>query len=146
MFEQQRHFDELIRRTDLLVARPASRAAEDAAFEQRYADCLEVKHGRLTVHGIDLHHGGDRPLGTACPGLAGTHRGEHASPSASGLPGGTPAPPAPRGPVDRALAGHDRVPLRGDTGSGKTTLVQWRSGHHRPSGTADRCARPSDPL
>ncbi|GGS66696.1 hypothetical protein GCM10010238_64400 [Streptomyces griseoviridis] len=86
MFEQQRQFDQLIRRTDLLVARPASRTAEDAAFEQRYADYLEAKHGRLTVHGIDLHHGGDRPLGTACPGLAGTHRGEHASPSASGLP------------------------------------------------------------
>ena len=35
------------------------------------------------------------------------------------------APPEPVMTADRALAGHERVLLRGVAGSGKTTLIQW---------------------
>ncbi|MFF9052395.1 NACHT domain-containing protein [Streptomyces erythrochromogenes] len=80
-----------------------------------------------------------RPLGSATPDQGVADRAP-----AGGAPGGTPdvvPSEAPAGrnalaqwlagvpqyaqPADRALAGSPRVLLRGEAGSGKTTLVQW---------------------
>ncbi|MCZ4608116.1 NACHT domain-containing protein [Streptomyces sp. Lzd4kr] len=123
LVEQSRQLDQLIRLTDLLVERLTSRTAQDAAFEQQYARYLATRHSRLTIYGVDLNECADWPLDTAYLSLEATRAGEiHALPEdGAGL--GRPSP-TPR-PVEQALAGHERVLLRGVAGSGKTTLVQW---------------------
>ncbi|WP_327593958.1 NACHT domain-containing protein [Streptomyces chartreusis] len=123
LVEQSRQLDQLIRLTDLLVERLTSRTAQDAAFEQQYARYLATRHSRLTIYGVDLNECADWPLDTAYLSLEATRTGEiHALPEdGAGL--GRPSP-TPR-PVEQALAGHERVLLRGVAGSGKTTLVQW---------------------
>ncbi|WP_228044382.1 NACHT domain-containing protein [Streptomyces ferrugineus] len=123
LVEQSRQLDQLIRLTDLLVERLTSRTAQDAAFEQQYARYLAARHSRLTIYGIDLNECRDWPLDTAYLSLEATRDSElRALPDdQTGL---VQPPPAPR-PVEQALAGHERVLLRGVAGSGKTTLVQW---------------------
>ncbi|MGI5410289.1 NACHT domain-containing protein [Streptomyces chartreusis] len=123
LVEQSRQLDQLIRLTDLLVERLTSRTAQDAAFEQQYARYLATRHSRLTIYGVDLNECAAWPLDTAYLSLEATRAGEiHALPEdGAGL--GRPSP-TPR-PVEQALAGHERVLLRGVAGSGKTTLVQW---------------------
>ncbi|WNE97992.1 NACHT domain-containing protein [Streptomyces luomodiensis] len=131
LVEQSGRLDELITKIDILIERIPSQSAQDAGFERRYAEYMIGKHSTLTIVGIDLSHSEatwpldaaylsleavssheDRPEGTE-----GTFEGAAAGAPPAVLPGVLPA--------DRALAGHQRVLLRGGAGSGKTTLVQW---------------------
>ncbi|MGW5334240.1 NACHT domain-containing protein [Streptomyces bauhiniae] len=94
----------------------------DRDFETRYLAHLAKKHGRLTIYGIDLTNSPGRwPLDAAYLSLEAVRHDSEPLGSAFGT---APAKPV-RVPADEALAGHDRVLLRGVAGSGKTTLVQW---------------------
>ncbi|MFI9392911.1 NACHT domain-containing protein [Streptomyces bauhiniae] len=107
--------EELLIRT----RRPDTR---DRDFETRYLAHLAKKHGRLTIYGIDLTNSPGRwPLDAAYLSLEAVRHDSEPLGSAFGT---APAKPV-RVPADEALAGHDRVLLRGVAGSGKTTLVQW---------------------
>ncbi|WP_326619296.1 NACHT domain-containing protein [Streptomyces decoyicus] len=130
LVQQSRSLDSLIGIIDAFIERHPSPRAADAAFERSYLAYLARKHGRLTIYGIDLAHSPDRwPLDAAYMSL------EAAAPAGCELPGISPftAEGAPRSepptsapvPADQALAGRDRVLLRGVAGSGKSTLVQW---------------------
>ncbi|MGW0559261.1 NACHT domain-containing protein [Streptomyces sp. NPDC003016] len=94
--------------------------AEALAFEQRYADFVAQTHGRLELFGLTLGRSGSEwPLDTAYISLA-----------VSGDGGPRPdvmGPGAAQGSVkaEQALAGADRLLLRGPAGAGKSTLVQW---------------------
>lgn len=133
LVEQSRTLGDLTARVDELIARTPLPGGEDAAFERRYLAYVAKKHGRLTIHGLDLADTPDRwPLATAYLSL-------EAAPSAGPPDGGPPHGGPPHGgplhggmeglggprAADRALAAHERVLLRGEAGSGKTTLVQW---------------------
>ncbi|MEU6386538.1 NACHT domain-containing protein [Streptomyces bauhiniae] len=94
----------------------------DRDFETRYLAHLAKKHGRLTIYGIDLTNSPGRwPLDAAYLSLEAVRHDTEPLGSAFGA---APAKPV-RVPADEALAGHERVLLRGVAGSGKTTLVQW---------------------
>ncbi|MFF7967562.1 NACHT domain-containing protein [Streptomyces sp. NPDC007903] len=105
-----------------LLVRTRRPDTRDRDFETRYLAHLAKKHGRLTIYGIDLTNSPGRwPLDAAYLSLeAVRHDSEPLGPAF----GTAPAKPV-RVPADEALAGHDRVLLRGVAGSGKTTLVQW---------------------
>jgi hypothetical protein len=114
LVEQSRQLDQLTTRIDLLIERVGHRSSEDAAFEQRYAAYIEREHSQLTIYGLDLHQEREWPLDDAYLSLE-TRRGGDAR-------GDLDLPPQR---AERALAGQERVLLRGLAGSGKTTLVQW---------------------
>ncbi|SCK58596.1 NACHT domain-containing protein [Streptomyces sp. WMMB 714] len=113
-------------------------AAQDAEFEARYLRHVAEQYNRVTIYGIDLPNPNTPDnwsldatyLSLAAEFSPGTgHDGpdEPDLPSDAAPPAGT-GPAAPGEPVmtaDRALAGHERVLLRGVAGSGKTTLIQW---------------------
>lgn len=130
LVQQSRSLDSLITLIDEFLARHPSPRAADAAFERGYLAYLARKHGRLTIYGIDLAHSPDRwPLDAAYMSLEAT---APAAPEVEAVfpfaeeDGPRGAPPAPVAvPADQALAGRDRVLLRGVAGSGKSTLVQW---------------------
>ncbi|MDH6214552.1 NACHT domain-containing protein [Streptomyces pseudovenezuelae] len=127
LVEQSRRLDELIRLTDVLVERLTSRTAQDAVFEQQYARYIATRHSHLTIYGIDLDECREWPLDTAYLSLVATREAEPFAAAGDPLDPAGPErrlPAAPQ-PVERALAGHERVLLRGVAGSGKTTLVQW---------------------
>ncbi|MEV8316040.1 NACHT domain-containing protein [Streptomyces sp. NPDC059900] len=140
LVDQSRNQDELIAKVDELLARTPRQGAQDAAFERRYLAYVAKKHGKLTIYGIDLANSSGRwPLDAAYMSLEATERADRypsadreiadvlarTSPRiAQWADQGTEPAPTPR-PADRALADHDRVLLRGEAGSGKTTLVQW---------------------
>jgi hypothetical protein len=118
LVDQSRTLGDLTARVDELIARNPLPGGEDAAFERRYLPYVEKKYGRLTIHGLDLADTPDRwPLDTAYLSL-------EAAPSAGADGDGPEGFPGPHR-ADRALSGHERVLLRGEAGSGKTTLVQW---------------------
>ncbi|EFL24263.1 putative large ATP-binding protein [Streptomyces himastatinicus ATCC 53653] len=118
LVEQSGQLTELITKIDILIERLPSQSAQDAAFERRYADYTALKHGTLTIVGIDLSHSeATWPLDAAYLSLEAVSQDEH-------IPGLDGAPLTAL-PADRALSGHERVLLRGVAGSGKTTLVQW---------------------
>ncbi|WP_030621696.1 NACHT domain-containing protein [Streptomyces sclerotialus] len=104
---------------------PPRGSSADAAFEERYARDVAVLHNHLTIFGIDLAHSPDSwPLDAAYLGL----QCERGQPELSGPPAGErqdPGPQAPPVPAEQALAGLDKVLVRGVAGSGKTTLLQW---------------------
>ncbi|MEU6113580.1 NACHT domain-containing protein [Streptomyces sp. NPDC047117] len=140
LVDQSRSLDRLIALTDELIARNPSPRAADTAFERDYLAYLGKKHGRLTIYGIDLAHSPDRwPLDAAYLSLRATYApqgpGRDAEDAYDGLPD-VPAPPAPPVRADHALAGHDRILLRGVAGSGKSTLVQWLAVTCTPAGDA----------
>ncbi|WP_055557256.1 NACHT domain-containing NTPase [Streptomyces sp. NBRC 110028] len=119
LVEQSGQLTELITKIDILIERLPSQSAQDAAFERRYADYTTLKHGTLTIVGIDLSHSeATWPLDAAYLSLEAVSQDERPL----GLEGGAQLTTLP---ADRALAGHERVLLRGVAGSGKTTLVQW---------------------
>ncbi|MEY9993283.1 hypothetical protein ABIE67_005315 [Streptomyces sp. V4I8] len=117
----------MIRLTDVLVERLTSRTAQDAAFEQQYARYLATRHSRLTIYGIDLNECPDWPLDTAYLSLEATRDLEiRALPEDQVTLGRTAAAPQP---AEQALAGHERVLLRGVAGSGRPP---WCSGWPSP--------------
>ncbi|MEU6625866.1 NACHT domain-containing protein [Streptomyces litmocidini] len=137
LVEQTRTQAELIAKVDEVIRRTPRSDARDAEFERRYLDHLAKKHGRLTIHGIDLHHSPDRwPLDLAYLSLEAT--GEAPVPDESGSFAPHQREQAVR--ADLALARHDRVLLRGLAGSGKTTLVQWLTVSAATGGRTDGMA------
>ncbi|RXS65833.1 NACHT domain-containing protein [Streptomyces sioyaensis] len=132
LVQQSRSLDSLITLIDEFLDRHPSPRAADDAFERGYLTYIARKHSRLTIYGIDLAHSPDRwPLDAAYMSLEATAAparevGAGAPWDAAGGPRTGPAvpPPVPV-PADQALAGRDRVLLRGVAGSGKSTLVQW---------------------
>ncbi|PNG20420.1 NACHT domain-containing protein [Streptomyces cahuitamycinicus] len=127
LVEQTRGQAELIAKVDELLTRTPRPSALDAAFERRYLPYVAERHNHITIYGIDLRDSPDRwPLEVAYlsleatsgeqTGVSGAPPGEHTDATAAA---------AVRLPAEEALGSHDRVMLRGDAGSGKTTLVQW---------------------
>ncbi|ELS55303.1 putative Large ATP-binding protein [Streptomyces viridochromogenes Tue57] len=121
LVEQSRVQSELIARVDELIARTPRPDARDTAFEHRYLRHVEQQHNHITIYGIDLRDSPDRwPLEVAYLSLEATADEKRAAP---GIPSeGTFSVHLP---AEEALLDHDCVLLRGDAGSGKTTLVQW---------------------
>ncbi|MFD6887042.1 NACHT domain-containing protein [Streptomyces sp. NPDC059957] len=122
LVEQARRQAEVISKVDALIARIPRQEGRDAEFEARYLEYLAKRHSTLTIFGIDLAPGSARwPLDAAYVSL------ELVSPSLVD-PGALRRPPAPRrfhaGAADATLHHSYRVLLRGEAGSGKTTLIQ----------------------
>ncbi|MER6495255.1 NACHT domain-containing protein [Streptomyces griseorubiginosus] len=121
LVEQTRSQAELIAKTDELLARTPRPGAVDRDFERRYLPYVADRHRHITIYGIDLRDSPDRwPLEVAYLSLEATTAEE--GPLTEEHPGG---PLTLRVRAEEALLAHDRVLLRGDAGSGKTTLVQW---------------------
>jgi hypothetical protein len=123
LVEQARWHAELIAKVDELIARVPRPDARDTAFERRYLPYVADRHNHLTIYGIDLRDFPDRwPLEVAYLSLEATGTEERAA----ALPGEHPEPERTvRLAAEDALRTDARVLLRGDAGSGKTTLVQW---------------------
>ncbi|MBW1595869.1 NACHT domain-containing NTPase [Streptomyces sp. JJ38] len=123
LVEHSRQLDTVVQRLDLLASRVRDQSLEDARFERRYADFVARKYGTLTIYGLDLRHCREWPLDTAYLSLEAVseHHAEE-EPESTGI---KLAPHTAAQPADHALAGHERILLRGVAGSGKTTLVQW---------------------
>lgn len=112
--EQSQQFTELSHRLDQLLARTPGRTPADAAFEEVFTRDTTAQYHHLTIHGVDLPRSPDSwPL----PGAYTELRCEPDTAEALR----SPAPVF----VREALAGLTRVLVRGDAGSGKTTLTQW---------------------
>ncbi|MDX3370731.1 NACHT domain-containing protein [Streptomyces sp. ME02-6987-2C] len=113
---QTQQLARLVRAVDVLLERLPSQSAEDAGFEESYADHVAARYGTLTIYGLDA---GTRewPLDTAYLSLEATRpragRDGRRDPEYAAVA------------AEQVLAGHDQVFLRGVAGSGKTTLVQW---------------------
>ncbi|MGW5866388.1 NACHT domain-containing protein [Streptomyces sp. NPDC055239] len=137
--EQSQKQAELIAKMDELISRNPLPGAEDVPFEQRYLAYVAKKHGKLTIFGIDLANSPGRwPLDAAYMSLETTADSSLVYMSARRMTyelsqegaeheqwvNQVEQTAAPY-PADQALASHDRVLLRGEAGSGKTTLVQW---------------------
>ncbi|MFJ8061755.1 NACHT domain-containing protein [Streptomyces sp. NPDC096142] len=123
LVEQTRAQAELIARVDELIARSPRPGHQDRAFERRYLPYVAERHNHITIYGIDLRDSPDRwPLEVAYLSLeaTGTGTGERDLPD-----DGPGTALTVQLPAEEALSAHDRVLLRGDAGSGKTTLVQW---------------------
>ncbi|MFG2984854.1 NACHT domain-containing protein [Streptomyces sp. NPDC048258] len=151
LVQQTRGIAELTAKVDELIRRDPLPGAEDAAFEQVYLPYVAKKHGKLTIYGIDLSNSPTRwPLDAAYLSLEATSRSrvsldhiiEDPELAGAGLAlAASVDPQAARTarhafrqeyrdamgpqPADQALASSHRVLLRGEAGSGKTTLVQW---------------------
>ncbi|MFF4325574.1 NACHT domain-containing protein [Streptomyces sp. NPDC001591] len=152
LVEQTRGIAELTAKVDELIRRDPLPGARDAAFEAEYLPYVARKHAKLTIYGIDLGSSPTRwPLdaaylsleATGLPGVtevparwldaeapydhpSGVFQVEGAvdvDRAEKMLKALTHTPTAQ--PADQALAGSRRVLLRGEAGSGKTTLVQW---------------------
>ncbi|WP_282793867.1 NACHT domain-containing protein [Streptomyces sp. CC224B] len=137
--ELRRSLSEQKEQLRLLLERLPTTRAEDTDFERRYARYVAGQHATLTIHGVDLHDPRSHawPLETAYLSLEAVPARDPAEPvpgygngdtdTEADARGADPDPESERtaGPVEAALAGHDRVLLRGVAGTGKTTLVQW---------------------
>ncbi|MFE7465073.1 NACHT domain-containing protein [Streptomyces sp. NPDC057499] len=111
-------------RTQELVADVRDRVGPrpDAAaldFERRYAQFMASSYGRMGLFGLTLGRtAAEWPLETAYISLT-------VSGGAVRHHDGLDHPVAVTVSVEQALAGTDRLLLRGPAGSGKSTLVQW---------------------
>ncbi|GAA3057913.1 hypothetical protein GCM10020000_45770 [Streptomyces olivoverticillatus] len=106
----------------------SSRQLEIEAFERRLREYVVEKVGKLTIIGLTLSDGDGEtwPLDAAYLSLELTSASRRSA-GGFGLPPGEAAGrsvPSPRR-AEEALAGQNRVLLRGAAGSGKTTLLQW---------------------
>jgi hypothetical protein len=139
--ERSHRIRQLVDLGDVSVLRERRQPSpEDAAFEERYLRSVVEEFNRVTIYGIDLPNpntpdnwrldttylslsaefdGPADAVGTADPGEGAASGTDPRGGGAVGV-GSQPVMPA-----DRALAGQERVVLRGVAGSGKTTLVQW---------------------
>ncbi|MFJ5281913.1 NACHT domain-containing protein [Streptomyces parvulus] len=122
LVSQTRDQADLIAKVDELITRVPRPGARDTAFERRYLPYVAERHDHLTIFGVDLRDSPDRwPLEVAYLSLEATAEEDRAP-----LPGDhAERDRTVRLPAEDALTSHDRVLLRGDAGSGKTTLVQW---------------------
>ncbi|MET7517866.1 NACHT domain-containing protein [Streptomyces sp. NPDC005480] len=121
LVEQSRAQSELIAKVDALITRTPPRDAQDTAFEARYRAHLAERHNRVTIFGLDLRDSPDVwPLDAAYLSLEATR--EAGPEDAHGEPQGATTVQVR---AEDAFDGHDRVLLRGEAGSGKTTLIQW---------------------
>nr|WP_308369185.1 MULTISPECIES: NACHT domain-containing protein [unclassified Streptomyces] len=110
LVEQSRLHAETIAKIDALLTRIPRQDGRDAAFERTYLDYIAQRHSTLTIFGLDLAPGSARwPLDVAYISL-----------EAASLRHGFTA-----GPADEVLTRNERALLRGEAGSGKTTLIQW---------------------
>ncbi|MFD6288735.1 NACHT domain-containing protein [Streptomyces sp. NPDC060205] len=114
-------------RAEELLNRLAEPRAEAVAlgFEQRYADFVADTHGRMELYGLTL---GNRSraewsLDTAYISLTVSDERPEEEAHRQGL--GPPRAAQTSVKVEQALAGCERLVLRGPAGSGKSTLVQW---------------------
>ncbi|EPH40979.1 NACHT domain-containing protein [Streptomyces aurantiacus] len=133
--EVRRSLSEQKEQLRLLLERLPATLSEDTDFERHYADYVVGQHSTLSIHGVDLHDARSQawPLETAYLSLEAAPARDPAEPLPGAVNGdadGRGAEPDPEserttGPVEAALAAHDRVLLRGVAGTGKTTLVQW---------------------
>ncbi|AWZ09300.1 MULTISPECIES: NACHT domain-containing protein [unclassified Streptomyces] len=132
---QARAVDELTAKTDELIRRTPLPDAADAAFEAEYLPYVAKKHAKLTIYGIDLSSSPTRwPLDVAYLSLEAVPleraEAQDGPRTADYIVGGVEIqvkshrPHEPQ-PADRVLDRTPRVLLRGEAGSGKTTLVQW---------------------
>ncbi|MFI8947394.1 NACHT domain-containing protein [Streptomyces sp. NPDC053750] len=133
---QTRGQAELIAKVDELITRVPRPDARDTAFERRYLSHVAERHNHLTIYGIDLRDSPDQwPLEVAYLTLEATVNQE---PDRDAVPGEGASARTRRMPADETLDRESRVLLRGEAGSGKTTLVQWlavtaaREGTHVP--------------
>ncbi|MCM1967205.1 NACHT domain-containing NTPase [Streptomyces sp. G1] len=126
---QTRAVHELTAKTDELIRRTPLPDAADAAFEAAYLPYVAKKHSKLTIYGIDLGNSPTRwPLDVAYLSLEAAPLGRsEISWDAYETADDFLAVQRTREPqpADQALARTPRVLLRGEAGSGKTTLVQW---------------------
>ncbi|CAL9535408.1 hypothetical protein SUDANB176_04137 [Streptomyces sp. enrichment culture] len=136
LVEQSRGQAELIARVDELITRVPRPDSRDTAFERRYLPYVAERCDHITIYGIDLRASPDRwPLEVAYLTLEATADGV---PDRAAEPGEGPSARTRRMPADETLDKDSKVLLRGDAGSGKTTLVQWlavtaaREGTHIP--------------
>ncbi|MCX5532894.1 NACHT domain-containing protein [Streptomyces sp. NBC_00006] len=123
LVEQSRGLAEALAKMDALLARDDG-PVRDRTFEERYRSYLAIRHNHLTIFGLDARDTADSwPLDVAYLSLEATR---DTAPEPSEGPGAT-APVTVRLAAEDALTGpgHERVLLRGDAGSGKTTLIQW---------------------
>ncbi|MER5732278.1 NACHT domain-containing protein [Streptomyces sp. NPDC002138] len=120
---QSRALGELTGKTDELLDRVPRPLARDTDFETRYLAQVARKHGTLTIYGIDLAPGTAKwPLDAAYMSLELTR---HGSASAFADPNVFWARHLPAPGPSRTPRPQSRVLLRGEAGSGKTTLIQW---------------------
>ncbi|MCP3753895.1 NACHT domain-containing NTPase [Streptomyces sp. TBY4] len=126
---QTRSVHELTAKTDELIRRTPLPDAADAAFETTYLPYVAKKYSKLTIYGIDLSNSPTRwPLDVAYLSLEAAPLGR-TPPSWDAYETAEDFLAVQRNlepqPADQALARTPRVLLRGEAGSGKTTLVQW---------------------
>ncbi|WP_239516126.1 MULTISPECIES: NACHT domain-containing protein [unclassified Streptomyces] len=123
LVEQARRQAELIAKMDELLSRTTREDARDPGFETRYLAYLAQRHSSLTIFGIELPPGSARwPLDTAYVSLEVASLPRQRG-GAEGPDAGAPRARTP-GTAEEALAREPRVLLRGEAGSGKTTLIQ----------------------
>ncbi|WP_405487168.1 NACHT domain-containing protein [Streptomyces sp. NBC_00096] len=153
LVSQTRAVGELTAKTDELIRRSPLPDAADAAFEAAYLPYVAKRHARLTIYGIDLSRSPARwPLDVAYLSLeaapprapepsfdAYESADDHREARRAGL-----RHLAESRPADQALARSPRVLLRGEAGSGKTTLVQWLAVTAAQQDRADRPAHLRD--
>lgn len=128
LVEQARRQAEVIAKVDALLARIPRQDGRDAEFEAGYLEYLVKRHSTLTIFGLDLPPGSARwPLDAAYVSLEATPHPRRTGGEGSATVPAQPAAhvPAPRHPIEDVLGIEPRVLLRGEAGSGKTTLIQW---------------------
>ncbi|MFJ7269022.1 NACHT domain-containing protein [Streptomyces sp. NPDC099050] len=127
LIESARRQAETIAKIDAVLARIPRQDGRDTAFEARYLEYLVKRHSTLTIFGIDLRPGSARwPLDAAYVSLEATPRPRRADGAGSAtVPPQGPAHGPAAVSTEEALALEPRVLLRGEAGSGKTTLIQW---------------------
>ncbi|MBT1098368.1 NACHT domain-containing protein [Streptomyces sp. Tu102] len=107
----------------------ASHRPEDSPYEEEYAEALIAEYRKTRIFGLDelSRRESEWDLDTAYLSLeaVASTRGRRST-----------AGPGKSGRIEALLADNPRVLLRGDAGSGKTTLVSWLAAH-AAAGTLD---------
>ncbi|MBT1090535.1 NACHT domain-containing protein [Streptomyces sp. Tu102] len=107
----------------------ATHRSEDSPYEEEYADALVAEYRKTRIFGLDelSRRESEWDLDTAYLSLeaVASNRGRRSMAGSGKF-----------GRIEALLADHPRVLLRGDAGSGKTTLVSWLAAH-AVAGTLD---------
>ncbi|MBT2481175.1 NACHT domain-containing NTPase [Streptomyces sp. ISL-94] len=128
LVEQSRLLHETVVKLDALLEQLLRRDLEDAEFERTYLADIVRTHSTLTIYGLDLDPAAARwPLDVAYISLEattplprGTEDPRHGTDDPREFPGRFGAAPA-----EDVLTRIPRALLRGEAGSGKSTLIQW---------------------